>query len=108
MIRLAVFIVILFNPIMYSYDLLRVYRDNIYSSFLIYVIACAFGIFLNYKEKPKKLLPYMIGFGVFGTWMALTREETIWITPFTIGSAVITSLFIIFDKNCLEKKKKVL
>ena len=107
-IRLIIFTVVLFNPIIYSTQLLRVYRDNIYSSFLIYVIAFAFGIFFNYKEKVTKILPYMIGFGIFTTWMAITREETIWISPFIIGSFVITSLFIIFDKNCLNKVKKIL
>ena len=106
--RLLVFTVILFNPVMYSASLMRVYRDSVNSSFLLYVIAFAFGIFFNYKEKVKKILPYMIGFGVFSTWMAITREETIWISPFILGSSVITILFIIFDKECLDKLKKIL
>ena len=93
---------------MYSLDLLRVYRDSIYSSFLLYVVGFAFEIFFNYREKVKTLVPYMIGFGVFSTWMAITREETIWISPFVLGSSVITILFIIFDKECLNKKKKIL
>ena len=107
-VRLMIFAVILFNPVMYDVELLRVYRDNINSSLLLYVIACGFGIFFHYKEKPKKIVPYMIGFGVFATWMAITREEAIWIAPFTIGSSVITVFFILFDKECTEKMKKVL
>lgn len=93
---------------MYSFHLLRVYRDGLYSSCMLYVIACIFGIFLNYKENIKKIIPYMIGFGIFATLMAITREETIWIAPFTIGSSFITSLFIVFDKECKEKLKKIL
>ena len=107
-VRLIVFVVILFNPVMYNISLLRIYRDSVNSSFLLYMISFAFGIFFNYKENIKKILPYMFGFGIFATWMAITREEAIWIAPFTIGSSVITSLFIIFDKQCLEKKKKIL
>lgn len=106
--RIIVFIVVLFNPIMYDVNLLRVYRDSINSSLLLYVVSCCFGIFFNYREEKKKIIPYMIGLGIFGSWMAITREETIWISPFTIGSGVITSLFIIFDKECKDKLKKVL
>ena len=40
--------------------------------------------------------------------MALIREETMWIAPFVFGSSIITILFIIFDKNCADKKKKIL
>ena len=106
--RILIFTVILFNPVIYDAELSRAYRDNINSSFLLYIISCGFGIFFNYRENIKKIVPYMIGLGFFGTWMAITREETIWISPFVIGSAVITILFIVFDKECLDKLKKVL
>ena len=107
-VRLILFFVILFNPVIYDVELLRIYRDSINSSFLLYVVAFSFGIFFNYRENIKKIIPYMIGFGIFSTCMAITREEAIWIAPFTIGSSVITCLFIIFDKNCLDKLKKIL
>lgn len=106
-VNLLVFTVILFNPMIYSSDLLRVYRDGIYASSMLYVIACVFGIFFNYKEEVKKLVPYMIGLGIFGTFMAITREETLWIAPFVLGSGIITSLFMIFDKKCEKKKTKI-
>jgi len=101
------FIIILFNPIMYSDSLLRIYRDNIYSSLLIYLVACAFGIFFNYKEKPKNIVGYMFGFGFSLTAMAICREESIWIAPFVLGSSIITILFIIFDKQVSDKFKKI-
>ena len=107
-VRLFIFIIILFNPIVYTSELLRVYRDNVNTSFLLYVVSCCLGIFFNYREEIKKIIPYMIGLGVFASWMALTREEAVWIVPFTIGSCIITSLFILFDKKCLGKKKKIL
>ena len=108
LLRIIIFCFILFNPLMYSDALLSVYRDNVNCSFLLYVISCIFGIFFNYKEDFKKIIPYMIGFGIFGSWMAITREETIWISPLIICSVIITCLFIIFDKECLQKKKKIL
>ena len=107
-VRLIIFTFILFNPIIYCTELLRVYRDNFYSSLLLILVCCAFGIFFNYKEKVRKIVPYMVGLGIIGTWMAITREETIWVSPFIIGSAFITSLFIIFDKKCQNKLKKIL
>ncbi len=105
-VKLVVFTIVLFNPVIYDTELLRVYRDGINCSFLLIVVSCAFGIFFNYKEEIKKIIPYMVGFGIFATWMAITREEAIWIAPFVLGSSIITILFIIFDKTCLNKVKR--
>jgi len=106
-VNFILFAVILFNPVLYYTELLKVYRDHIYSSLLIYLIACAFGIFFNYREKPKKIIGYMFGFGFSLTAMAICREESIWIAPFVLGSSIITILFIIFDKQVSDKFKKI-
>jgi len=106
-INIILFLIILFNPVLYSKSLLRIYRDHIYSSLLIYLVACAFGIFFNYKEKPKKIIGYMLGFGFSVTAMAICREESIWVAPFVLGSSIITILFILLDKQVKDKFKKI-
>ena len=44
-------IVLLINPIMYCSELIRVYRDGIYVSLIVFLIALTIGIFFNRKEK---------------------------------------------------------
>lgn len=107
-ILLSLFAIILFNPVMYSLQLLRLYRDSINSSLFIYMISFAFQVFFNYKENLKKLAFYMFGLGIFTTWMAICREEAIWILPFIASSVIITVLFIIFDKSVNDKLKRLL
>ena len=68
-ILIFIYAVLIFNPIMYSKPLLRVYRDNIYSSLLIYLISFMIAIFLNYKENTKSLVKYMVGLGITFAYM---------------------------------------
>lgn len=55
-VSLILFAVLMFNPALYSVQLLRVYRDYVYASLLLYLVSCLFGIFFNYKEKWTKLI----------------------------------------------------
>jgi len=98
----------MFNPILYSVQLLRVYRDYLYTSLLLYLLSCLLAIFYNYKEKISSLVGYMIGFGLSFTFMWICREETIWVVPVIICSIIITALFIIIDKKCDKKVKRLL
>jgi len=107
-ILLGVFTILLFNPITYSSNLLRTYRDGVYISLLIYLVSFSFMIFYKYKDKPKKLIKYFIGLGLTITSICICREETIWIVPYIALSIIITILFIIFDKKCENKIKKIL
>ena len=105
---ILIYIVLLFNPVTYASDLLRVYRDGIYTSLILFLISFVFGIFLNYKESLKKIILYMIGFGLTFAAISICREETIWIMPFIIAATIMTILFIVFDKNCIDKTKRIL
>ena len=55
-ILLVMFLYLLYNPIMYSTELCRVYRDGIYTSLIIFLISSIIGIFLERKENCFKLL----------------------------------------------------
>lgn len=102
------FIILMFNPVMYSEDLLRPYRDNIYSSLIIYLMGFLISIFLNRKADIKKQVKYMIGLGVTTSFIYTCREENLWIMPIIIVASLITILFICIETKGINKIKKVL
>lgn len=101
------FLIILFNPITYSTELCRVYRDGLYTSLTIFLIGFAYNIFLSRKENIKKQIKNFIGFGVTLSALYLCREESIWLVPFCVCSVLITIIFIIKDKEIENKKKAI-
>lgn len=106
--KLIALTLLIFNPIIYSTELCRVYRDGIYLALIMYLIAFSFGIFLNRKEKISKMIVYYIGLGVTIGAIYLCREETIWLMPYLVISTIITVIYIIKDKEVLQKKQKLM
>ena len=104
---IMVYIVLLFNPVEYSSELSRAYRDGIYMSLIIYMLAFSFGVFLSRKEKIRKQIKYFIGLGFSVTAVYLCREENIWIYPFIIFMIGVTCISIIIDKNLKNKIKRI-
>ena len=100
-------IVLLINPIMYCSELIRVYRDGIYVSLIVFLIALTIGIFFNRKEKIKKIVLYQIGLGLDLSAIYLCREEFIWIIPYLMGTVIITIWYILKDKELSNKVKRV-
>lgn len=100
-------IILLFNPIMYCSELIRVYRDGIYVSLIVFLIALTIGLFLNRKEKIKKIVLYQIGLGFALSAIYLCREDFIWIIPYLIGTVIITICYILRDKELSNKIKRV-
>lgn len=96
---ILIYLVILMNPIEYSAELSRVYRDGIYAALIIFLLAFSIGIFLNRKEKARVQVKYFIGLGLSFCAAYLCREETIWLLPFLV---IITLVTII--PNFLNKK----
>ena len=102
------FTILMFNPVMYSDNLLRPYRDNIYSSLIIFLIAFLIAIFINRKENAKKLIKYMIGLGLTISFIYTCREENLWIMPIIIFSSLITIIYMCIENKGKEKIKKCL
>ena len=100
-------IILLFNPIMYCSELIRVYRDGIYVSLIVFLIALTIGLFLNRKEKIKKIVLYQIGLGFALSAIYLCREDFIWIIPYLIGTVIITICYILRDKELHNKINRV-
>ena len=99
-----VFAILLFNPITFSTEICRVYRDGIYTSLTMFLIGFSYSIFLNKEKSPKKQLKYFIGLGTTISALYLCREESIWIFPFIIIATIITIISIIKDLNIKNKK----
>ena len=98
---ILMYLIILFNPIEYSMQLCRVYRDGIYSSLILFLLSFLIEIFLNRKENAKKQIKYFIGAGLSFTSCFLCREETIWLLPFIIIITLCTIIPNYFNKKIL-------
>ena len=107
-ISVLIFAVLMFNPALFCIELLRIYRDYVNSALLLYLVASLFGIFFSYKEKWTSLIGYMILFGLSFSCMYICREEAIWVLPVIAVAIIMTVLFIILDKECTDKFKKLI
>ena len=103
-----IFAILLMNPISYSDAFSFVYRDGLYTSLILLLIAYSFQIFFNYKENLKKIIFYSIIFGLIYGLIYLCREETSSLTPYIVCAGIITISFIFFDKKCDKKIQRVL
>ena len=103
-----IYICLIFNPITYSAELCRGYRDGIYSGLTMFLIGFAYIIFLNRRENIQKQIKYFVGLGITLSSLYLCREETIWLLPFVLMSTIITMIFIAKDKNINNTKKRLL
>lgn len=101
--RLLFFTILLFCPASLATPWnLRVYREFVYFSLTLYVIAFSIGLFLRVKEKSASLLFWSVGFGITMGAFLITREEGMWIYPILFCLWVFSILSI--WKNDLQKK----
>ena len=107
-VMLISFSILIFHPIIYSVEMCRVYRDGIYLSLILYLFAFTIGLFLNRREKIKKLIKYYIAIGLTISAIYLTREEFIWIVPYLILAFTTTIIYFLKDKMVDNKIKKCL
>lgn len=107
-VKVIMFVSLIFNPIIFSTELCRTYRDGIYTALIIYMLAFTFGIYLNRKERITKIFWYYVGLGITLGSIYLCREENIWILPYLVISQIITIFSIIKDKEVINKKTKLL
>lgn len=75
----VLFAVLLFNPANGSPQ--RIVRDFVYASQSIFVLACAIGAFVRRDRSIGVVAGWLCGCGFFLGWMAITREDGIWILP---------------------------
>lgn len=81
---------------------------GIYTCLILFFIAFSFQIFFNYKNKLSKLITYSIAFGITFAAIYLCREETSWLLPYLVVAICIILGFIIKDKECKNKGKRLI
>ncbi|MBM4315722.1 MAG: hypothetical protein FJ122_17645, partial [Deltaproteobacteria bacterium] len=82
MLPLAVlYVIVLFNPMTYTWHCLRVVREGIYPALSMFVLAGTIAIMLRLKEGRDRYLSISIATGILLSAFWLTREEGVWIVP---------------------------
>jgi hypothetical protein len=102
--RLLLLTLLLYCPASLATDWnLRVYREFVYFSLTLYVVAFSIGLFLRLDEKIPKLLLWSIGLGLSMGAFMITREEGVWIYPI-LSLLLVVCIFLIWiketDKKC--------
>lgn len=103
------YLLMLFNPIMASSEVIqRVFRNSITPAQVLLVFGGQFGFYLRYQYDKKISMKWAIvtTCGFISLWFS--REDTIWVVPFLIVSAVVIFLKAIihgFFHNVKCKKR---
>ena len=103
------YLLMLFNPIMASSEVIqRVYRNSITPAQVLLVFGGQLGFYLRYQYCKKFSMKWAIvtTCGFISLWFS--REDTIWVVPFLIVSAVVIFLKAIihgFFHNVTCKKR---
>ena len=100
--KYILFIVLLFNPIMMSSEVVqRVYRNSLTPSQVLIIIGSVFYIFKNRKTFNIKMLLMSIICGLTLASFYNTREDAIWILPFML----VFTLIMLIEHIVVNKKK---
>lgn len=82
---LIIFVIILFNPMTYTNGVMTmVLRSGIYPSLAILVVSVSINLLLKNENSLKSKFGWSICLGLFLSAFWLSREESIWITPFVV------------------------
>ena len=102
--RLAVYLLLCFNPAASASFTLRFYRDNIFPSLCMLFFAGLCGYALRCRQSCKKGLPWLglSGLGLAAAW--LTREDGMWLLPFALVGAFILVITALRDEIPAVKK----
>jgi len=93
--RLLLFTLLLFCPASLATNwTLRVYREFVYFSLTLYVLAFFVGLFLRLDRKISTILFWSIGSGLSMGAFLITREEGVWIYPILFLLLIVCVVFI--------------
>ena len=84
----AAYLFVLFNPIGFSAQLTRYYRDIVYYALAFLALSAMLGMLL----RPKHRLPCLLG-GLFLASCVLTREDAHWLWIYCIACFLVSLLF---------------
>lgn len=102
--RLLFLIFMLFCPVSLTSELnLRVYREFVYFSLTLFIVAFSIGLFLRVGQKITEFLFWLIGLSISIGAFLITREEGVWILP-ALFVLFLTSILLIWKKR-IDKKR---
>ena len=105
--RLALYIVMVFNPASYAAHTLRIYRDSIFPILCTLFFVSLAGWALRLKDKISCSTPFLVlaGIALGSAWIC--REDGFWLLPFGIVAITICIIYIIIDKKLKNKGLRI-
>ena len=105
--RLALFGLLLFNPLTFGQSPQRVIRAGIYPALTLFVIAGAVGVHLRHQAGPRTLARWSAGLGLALAAFWLTREEGIWLLP-SLALLIGTTLLALQRSGGADRRLRLL
>ena len=98
--RVALFVVLAFNPVSYSNDIAdHVSREGVYPALSLLVCAGVVGTLLQLDARRRDVIPWVILSGVAFAVLWHTREESVWITPLPVLGAAGVLAWVLGDRH---------
>lgn len=94
--RVALFALLLFNPVTFAFQMTCVLRDALYPSLSLLAAGSAIGLFARYYYPSRSLIGWAVMCGVATTAFWLTREEGVWMLPFVVPLGVSIVAMVAF------------
>ena len=86
----GVFMLLLFNPLTYSYPLMSAtLRSSLYLSLVLIVFSSALGLWQRRNRVDGAALAWSASLAVSFTWLWHTREESVWILPALVAYVLV-------------------
>jgi hypothetical protein len=86
LLRLGLFVLLLFQPLSYSTSTQRYVRDSLYTSQVLALIGCLLGLVMSVDAPLRVVWRWSIAAGLIGGFIWITRDEGIVLKP-AIGAA---------------------
>jgi hypothetical protein len=103
--RVALFVVLAFNPISYSNDIAdHVSREGVYPALSLLVCAGVAGTLLRLAARRRDVIPWVILSGVAFAVLWHTREESVWIAPLPVFGAAGVLAWVLRDRQARWKR----
>jgi len=91
--RVAVFGLLLFNPIGFAPVVAqRLLREGIYPTLTLFVLGTAIGLLVRHNRSPARLALWSVGLGAALGSFWLTREEGVWLVP-VVGALLAWAVY---------------
>lgn len=108
LLRIAIFVLLLFNPATVDIQLARVLRDALYPGLTLLVVATTIGLFARRHEPACSLVGWAVTCGLATAAFWLTREEGLWILPLLVPLVSWTMAAAIFTGKWNWRKITIL